>query len=491
MTVTEPELGGRTNRRRWIVVIVLCVGQLMIVLDGTVVNVALPIIQRDLHFSQASLAWVINAYLLTFGGLLLLAGRLGDLIGRRRVFLVGLGAFVVSSVVCGLAPSAGVLVVARFVQGISAAMVSSMVLGIISPMFPEPRERTTALSVYAFVAVGGASLGLVLGGAITELLSWHWIFFINAPVGAAALVLGTMLLEEQPGVGLAQGADFLGALLVTGAPMLAVYGLVNAGSHSWGSVSTVVPLGLSVVLVATFVLVEGRVRTPLIPLRIFRHRNLVSAAAVRTLFPMGAFGMNFLGALYLQHVLGYSALRTGLAFLPSSAMTGIISLTLTPRLVRRFALKHLVVTGLVLITAGLLWFTRIPVHGGFGSVVLPTMILTGAGFGLVFMPSVAIAMSDASADEAGVASGLANVAVQLGASIGVAALATLATSRTAHLLAGHAVAKVALTDGYRLGLLVAAGCTAASLLAAVVLLRSVRPVQSAAAVEVEPVSLSH
>jgi Na+/melibiose symporter-like transporter len=300
-----------------------------------------------------------------------------------------------------------------------------------------------------------------------------------------------MLLEEQPGVGLAQGADFLGALLVTGAPMLAVYGLVNAGSHSWGSVSTVVPLGLSVVLVATFVLVEGRVRTPLIPLRIFRHRNLVSAAAVRTLFPMGAFGMNFLGALYLQHVLGYSALRTGLAFLPSSAMTGIISLTLTPRLVRRFALKHLVVTGLVLITAGLLWFTRIPVHGGFGSVVLPTMILTGAGFGLVFMPSVAIAMSDASADEAGVASGLANVAVQLGASIGVAALATLATSRTAHLLAGHAVAKVALTDGYRLGLLVAAGCTAASLLAAVVLLRSVRPVQSAAAVEVEPVSLSH
>jgi EmrB/QacA subfamily drug resistance transporter len=468
-------VGTALSRRRWIVLVVLCVGQLMIILDATVVNVALPTIQRQLHFSQASLAWVINAYLLTFGGLLLLAGRLGDLIGRKQVFLVGLGAFTLSSMLCGLAPTAGVLVAARFVQGASAAMVASMVLGIIAPMFPLPDERTKALSIFAFVAVGGGSLGLVIGGAVTELLSWHWIFFINVPVGAAALLLGQRLLETQPGAGIRAGADVLGGLCVTSAPMLIVYGLINAGSHAWGSALTVGPLLGSAVVAAMFVWIEARVRTPLVPLRIFRHRNLVSASVVRALFPMGAFGFNFLGALYLQHVLGYSPLRTGLAFLPGSAVTGVISLALIPWLVRRVGLKALVITGLVLVTGGLIAFTPVPLHARFASNILPTMLLTGAGFGVLFMPSVAIAMSDVAADEAGLASGFTNVAAQLGASVGIAALATISAGRTAHLLARHHPASAALVGGYRLGLAVAAGCTTASLLAAVLLLRSCPP----------------
>ncbi len=447
----------------------------MIVLDATVVNVALPAIQRQLHFPQASLAWVVNAYLLTFGGLLLLSGRLGDLLGRSRILLTGIAAFVVSSMFCGLAPSALALVIARFVQGASAAMVASMVLGIISPMFPSPRDRTAALSIFAFVAIGGVSLGLVIGGLVTEVLNWHWIFFINVPVGAVVLLLGYRLLPRDPGLGIGQGADLVGAVLITSAPMLTVFGLVNAGSHGWGSPVTLGALAGSALLAGLFVVVEARVATPLVPLRIFRHRNLVSAMVIRTLFPMGGFGFNFLGALYLQHVLGYGPLRTGLAFLPSSAVTGTISLAAIPWMVRRVSLKSLMVAGLVLITGGLVVFAQVTVHAQFVTVILPAMVLVGAGFGLLFMPSVSIAMSDVATSEAGLASGLANVAVQLGASVGVAGLATFSAARTAHLLVGHRPLKEALTSGYRLGFVIAAGCTAASLAAAVILLRSQRP----------------
>jgi EmrB/QacA subfamily drug resistance transporter len=467
------------HRRRWAIVIVLCVGQLMIVLDSTVVNVALPVIQRQLHFAPASLAWVVNAYLLTFGGFLLLAGRLGDLIGRSRVFLFGLGAFTVASTICGLAPSAGVLVAARFVQGATAAMVASMVLGIISPMFPLPRERTLALSVFAFVAIGGASLGLVVGGIITELLSWHWIFFINVPVGVAALVVGRRLLDRDPGIGLDKGADLVGAVLVTGGPALAVLGFVNAGDKSWGSPLVAGPLAGSVVVGILLVVVESRVATPLLPGRIFRHRNLTSAAVVRTLFPMGGFGLNFIGALYLQHVLGYSPIRTGLAFLPSSATTGIISLAVTPWLTRRFPLKALTIVGLALITSGLFAMHRIGIHSSYVADLLPTMLLTGIGFGLLFMPTVSIAMADVAPEDTGVASGVANVSIQMGASLGVAVLATVSAGRSAHLLARHVSTAVALTDGYRLALLVAAGFTLASLLFAVVLLRNADPLAAA------------
>ncbi len=462
------------ERRRWIVLVVLCIGQLMIVLDSTVVNVALPSIQRELHFSQASLAWVVNAYLLTFGGLLLLAGRLGDLIGRARVFLVGLAAFSIASMLCGLAQSASVLVVARFVQGASAAMVASMVLGIITPMFPEPKERTTAFSVFAFVAIGGASLGLVLGGALTELLNWHWIFFINVPVGAAALLVGSRLLEKEAGLGVGAGADIAGAILVTAAPVLAVYGLINAGNRGWGSTVTIGSFIGAGILTAVFLTVERRVRTPLVPLRIFRYRGLMSATVVRLMFPMGGFGFNFLGALYLQHVLGYSPLRTGLAYLPGSAVTGFVSLAIIPRLVRRVGMKPLVVVGLLLISAGVLSFAPVPVHANFFRNILPAMILTGAGFGLVFMPSVSISMSDVGPSEAGVASGLANVAVQLGASIGVAALATVSTSRTRNLLDQHHTQFAALTGGYRIGMYAAAGFAATGFVLAIALLPSAR-----------------
>jgi MFS family permease len=339
-------------------------------------------------------------------------------------------------------------------------------------MFPEPRDRTTALSVFAFVAIGGATLGLVLGGVITDLLSWHWIFFINVPVGAATLILGKRLIEDQPGIGIGQGADIAGALLVTTAPMLTVYALVNAATAGWASPLTVGPLVGALVVVGLFVVVERRVQAPLVPLRIFRHRNLVSATVVRALFPMGGFGFNFIGALYFQHVLGYSALGTGLAFLPSSALTGFFCLALTPGLARRFGPKALVVTGVALVTVGLLAFAPVPVNAKYVTDILPTMILTGAGFGLLFMPSVSIAMSDVAPSEAGLASGLTNVAVQLGAAIGVAAMATVSTARTRQLLSEHKPVPVALTGGYRLALLVAAGCTTMSLLAAITLLRS-------------------
>jgi EmrB/QacA subfamily drug resistance transporter len=458
------------DRRRWLALVILCVGQLMIAVDATVVNVALPTIQRDLHFSQASLAWVVNAYLLSFGGLLLLAGRLGDLLGRTRVFLAGLGAFVASSMLCGLAPSADVLVAARFVQGASAAMVSAMALGIIVPMFPVAHQRTRALSVLAFVVIGGASLGLVMGGVITEVFGWHWIFFINVPVGMAALILGIRFIEDQPGIGVGAGADLAGAVLVTGAPMLAVYALVTAASDGWDSSQTIGALMGSLVLVGLFVAVEARVKTPLVPLGIFRHPNLVGATVVRLLFPVGAFGYNFLGVLYFQHVLGYSPLVTGLAFLPSSTITGIFSLALTPSLLERFGAKVLVVAGLGLVTAGLLVFAPLPLDARYPVNVLPTMILTGAGFGLLFMPTVQIAMSEVAPEESGLASGLVNVAAQVGAAIGVAALATISLSRTQRLLAGHHSVPVALTGGYRLGLLIAAGCTTASLVAAIALL---------------------
>lgn len=447
----------------------------MIVLDSTVVYVALPVIQRELHFSQSSLAWVINAYLLTFGGLLLLAGRLGDLIGRTRLFLVGLGTFALSSLACGLAPSADVLVGARFVQGVSAAMVAAMVLGIISPMFPGTHEKTLALSIFAFVTIGGASLGLVIGGVVTELLNWHWIFFINVPIGACALVFGRRLLENHAGLGIREGADLLGALLVTGAPMLAVYGVINAGSSSWGSTSTIAPLIGSVVVAGGFIVVERRVRTPLIPLRIFRHRNLAAATIVRTLFAAGGWGFTFLGALYLEHARGYSPLRTGLAFLPNTAISGVISLAFVPWVARRVNLKTLVITGLTFDTVALLAMSHDVVYSGFVAGVLPTMLLFGIGSGLLIMPTVLISMSDVAPSDAGLASGLVNVSPQLGSSIGVAILATVSASRTAHLIAQHDAAKSALTSGYRVGFLVAAGFMTTSLICATFLLRARQP----------------
>jgi MFS family permease len=351
---------------------------------------------------------------------------------------------------------------------------SSMVLGTISTMFPDPKERTKALSVFAAVTLGGAALGLPLGGALTEFLSWHWIFFINVPIGVTALILSARLLDPHVGLGIRAGADILGALLVTTAPMLVVYALIGTSGEGWGSIQTLALFVVALALVAIFVAVESRVQTPLIPLRIFRHRNLVSANVVRLLFPMGAFAVNFLGAQFLQHVVGYSPLRTGLAFLPNSLTVAVISLAVVPYLTWRIGPKPLILAGLVAISSGLVLFSRAPVHAGYVANILPPTLLVGMGLGLVFTTTVGVALSDVAPPEAGLVSGLTNVSAQMGGSIGVALLASISAARSAHLLAQRVARPEALADGFHLGFLVAAACPAVAFLAAALLVRSRR-----------------
>jgi EmrB/QacA subfamily drug resistance transporter len=458
------------DRRRWLALVVLCVGQLMIVLDATVVNVALPTIQKDLHFSQSSLAWVINAYLITFGGLLLLAGRLGDLIGPKRIFITGLGVFTAASAFCGFSQSQAELIVARFVQGAGAAIVAATILGILVTLFPEPKEKAKAMGVYAFVASAGGSIGLLAGGVLTQALSWHWIFFINLPIGIAALVLGLALIPSHPGTGTHDGVDVLGAVMVTTAVMLLVYAIVKASDYGWASPHTYVVGLVALVLLAAFVRLEAYLPHPLVPLRMFRSRNLTGATLVRVLFPIGMFGQFFLGALYLQHVLGYSAITTGLAFMPMNLAVGVFSLTIAARIMTRIGAKATLLPGLALIAGGLALFSRVPVHGSYLVDVLPGMALFGIGAGLAFTPSIALAMADAAPADTGLASGLANVSMQMGAAIGIAVLASISTSRTGSLLAGGAGRDAALAGGYHVGYLIATGCIVlAFVLAAVVL----------------------
>ncbi|HEV7679024.1 MAG TPA: DHA2 family efflux MFS transporter permease subunit [Candidatus Dormibacteraeota bacterium] len=463
------------ERRRWLALVVLCIGQLMIVLDATVVNVALPSIQRDLHFSQASLAWVVNGYLITFGGLLLLGGRLGDLLGRRRVFLGGLAAFTVASVLCGIAPGQELLVGARFLQGMGAATMSAMVLGILVTLFPTPRQTARAMSIYAFVASSGGAIGLLLGGVLTQTLSWHWIFFINVPIGIAAGVLGVLLIPRHEGIGLRHGIDVTGAVLVTAAPSLAIYAILQASEHGWGTVETLVLFAGALLLAALFVRLESRVRNPLVPLRIFRSRNATGANLVRTLFPVGMFGSFFLGPLYLQHVLGYSAMRTGLAYLPQSVLIGFVSIMVVGRLVSRFGARSTLIAGLTFVAAGLALFARVPVDGNYVVDVLPVTLLLGVGAGLVFMPSATLSMAGAGPGDAGILSGLANVAVQMGAALGVAVLAGVSASRTSSLVAEGVSQPAALTSGFHLAFAISALCLLAAVGVAAAVLRSAPP----------------
>jgi EmrB/QacA subfamily drug resistance transporter len=459
-----PQTEHAPHDTRWVALYVLCVGMLMIVLDVTVVNVALPSIQTDLGFSTSSLAWVVNAYLIAFGGLLLLAGRFGDLIGRRRIFLAGIGLFTVASLACGLADSQSLLIAARFVQGIGGAMTSAVILGMIVTMFPEPREQAKAIGVYAFVASAGGSVGLLAGGVITQSIDWHWIFFINIPIGIATAIFARRLLEHDRGIGLTEGADVPGAVLITSALMLGVYTIVKpAAENGWGAGRTLVLGGISLALLLGFLLREALASKPLVPLRIFRSRNVAAANLIQVLSVAGMFGVFFLGALYLRRVLGYDALEIGLAFLPVSLTMGTLSIRYSERLVTRFGARNMLIPGLVLIGIALVLLTQVPVHGSYVVHVMPSMLLLGIGAGVCFPALMNVAMSGASPQDAGLASGLVNTTAQVGGALGLAVLATLSTSRSNHLIAqGHGTA-AALTSGYHLAFWIAAGLVAAAI----------------------------
>ena len=457
------QLDAQPHDNRWTALVVLCAGMLMIILDQTIVNVALPSIQDDLGFSQSSLAWVINAYLIAFGGLLLLAGRLGDLVGPKRIFMAGLGVFVGASLLCGIANSESTLVAARFIQGVGGALTSAVILGMIVTMFPQPGERAKAIGVYSFVAAAGGSLGLLLGGVITEAINWHWIFFVNLPIGIVTAVAAARLVEGGKGIGIREGADALGALLLVSALMLGVYTIVEAGNYGWGSLHTLGLGGVSLALLAAFVGREHRAADPLMPLRIFRSRNVSGANVVQALMAAGIFGMFFLGAIYLQRVLGYNSLEVGLAFLPVATLIGILSLGFSARLNLRFGPRATLLPGLTLILGGLLYFSRSPVDAGYLPDVLPAMILLGLGAGLSFPSLMNLAMSGAHQDDAGLASGLVNTTMQVGGALGLAVIATLASSRTESLLAGGDAQAQALTGGFHLAFLVGAGLVTAAI----------------------------
>jgi EmrB/QacA subfamily drug resistance transporter len=453
-----------SDRNRWIALYVLCAGMLMIVLDITVVNVALPSIKSDLGFSQSSLAWVVNAYLITFGGLLLLMGRLGDLLGRRTIFLYGLAVFVIASLLCGASQTQGMLIGARLLQGIGGAMTSAVILGMIVTMFPEPREQAKAVGIYAFVASAGGAVGLLVGGVITQVISWHWIFFVNAPIGVLTAVWATRLLENDKGLGLAKGADLLGAVLITTSLMIGVYTIVKpAAEKGWGATETLALGAVSLVLLALFVWREATARTPLIPLRIFRSRNVSGANIVQVLTVAGMFGMFFMGSLYLQLVQGYDALQIGLAFLPICIIMGTLTGRYSEPLIMRFGARTLLFPGLGLVAAGLVLFTRAPVDANYWTDVLPVLVLMGTGIGVCFPALMTIAMSGATRADAGLASGLVNTSAQVGGALGLAVLATLSTSRSDSLeAAGHSTAS-ALTSGYHLAFWIAAGLVVAAI----------------------------
>src|SRR5438105_3004084 len=444
------------SRKRWLALYVLCLGSLMIVLDATIVNVALPSIRDDLGFSETSLAWVVNAYLLTYGGFLLLGGRLGDLFGHRRLFLAGISLFTLASLVCGLSTTQGMLIAARAVQGLGGAVASAVSLSLMMTLFTEPAERAKAMGVFGFVAAGGGSLGVLLGGIITDVISWHWIFLVNFPIGVLVLFLSSRVVPSAPGHAAGGRLDVAGALTVTASLMLAVYAIVNGNQAGWTSVQTLGLLAASALLLGAFLVIEGKVPAPLMPLGLFKLRNLAVADVVGVLWAAAMFAWFFLSALYLQFVLGYSPLRVGLSFLPANLIMGAFSLGLSAKLVMKFGVRKPLGTGLLLAAAGLLLFARAPVHGSFVVDVLPSMILLGFGAGMAFNPVLLAAMSDVAPEEAGLASGVVNTAFMMGGALGLAVLASLAASRTDSLRSSGDGPLFALTGGYHAAFLVGA-----------------------------------
>ncbi|MFB9838790.1 DHA2 family efflux MFS transporter permease subunit, partial [Actinoallomurus acaciae] len=444
--------------------VALCAAMLMIILDGSIVTVALPAIQHDLRFSPSSLTWTVNSYMIAFGGLLLLAGRLGDLVGRKRMFVAGLAVFTVASLLCGLSTGQDMLIAARFVQGVGGAMTSAVSLGMIVTHFPEPRERGRAIGAYSFVGAAGASIGQVLGGVLTEAVSWHWIFFINLPIGAAAALLAVRVLEPDQGLGLRAGADLPGALLVTAGLMLGVYTIVETSRYGWGSAHTLGWGALALVLLAGFVVRQATAAAPLLPLGIFRSRIVAGANAVQVLMVSALFGFQILIALYLQEVRGYGAAGTGLAMLPAALTIATVSLLLSARLNARFGERRVLLTGIALLVVGIGLLTRLPVHAAYAVDLLPTMLLAG-GFGLATSALTTLGMSGAGAGDAGLVSGLFNTSQQVGGALGVAVLSTFAAARTRGLTAAGHDHATALTGGFHVAFHIGAGL----LIAAIVL----------------------
>jgi EmrB/QacA subfamily drug resistance transporter len=460
------------GRKKVVVLVVLGLGQFMSLLDTTAVNVSLPSIQRDLHISQVSLSWVLNAYLVTFGAFLLVAGRLGDLAGRKQVFIAGLGVFSGASLLCGLSNTATMLVCSRFVQGIGAALECAMILGIIVSMFPEAAQRNRAIGIYAFLGAAGGSIGLLLGGVVTATIGWNWIFFINIPVGVVAMVVGGFVIDRHQGLGIGQGVDVAGGVLITAASLLAVGGFVEAGTHGWSSATTLGALVGAVVLGLAFLWHESRHLNPLIPLRVLRSWNLVCAGISRAMFCFGSYGASFLLVLYIQQVLGYGSLANGVAFLPNVLILSVFALTLTPALMARITVKRTHLVGLAGFVCGLALLLRIPVHGTYWDDVLPAMVVLGIGGGLYTVPNVAIAMAESPADDSGLVSGVINVSQQLGAAMGVAVLASVSAIRTNALSAAGEQHAAAVVGGFHLGFVVAIGALLVAMVAALL----VRPV---------------
>ncbi len=470
-STAQPRFG---DRQRWLALVVICFGQLMIVLDSTIVNVALPSIQRDLHFTQANLTWVVNGYLIAYGSLLLLAGRAGDLIGRKRVFLAGVAVFTVASGLDGLAFDSTTLIAARLLQGIGGAMSAGVILALIVTGFPKPQERAQAMSIFMFVIAGGGSLGLLAGGTLTQLINWHWIFFINLPIGVGTMLLGSWLIEEHEGLGLNRGVDILGSLLVSAAMVVGIYAIVTAAEMGWTSAHTLGFGAAAVALLAAFFVVESRIANPILPLRILRLRSLTGASAARGLVATGMFTTFFLGALYLQHIKGYSPFTTGLAFLPSTLTLALLSLGISARLMRSFGARALLIPGMATITLALLLMATTDQNTAYFPGIFGAYLLFGIGAGMTFMPLTTIMMADIPATDAGVASGVGNVTMQVGGAFGLAALGTISSDHTHTLLSQGQSVAAALTAGYQLGFGIAAACVAAGLIIAVVVLRTPR-----------------
>ncbi len=475
------------GRRRWLALYILCLGDLMIVLDSTIVNVALPSIRDDLGFTQASLAWVVNAYLLTFGGFLLLGGRLGDLFDHRRLFLAGIALFTLASLACGLSTSQNQLIAARAVQGLGGAVVSAVALSLIMTMFTEAGERAKAMGIFGFVMSGGGTIGVLLGGVLTDLLSWHWIFLVNLPIGVVVYALCVTLLPATRRAGAGGNLDVGGAVTVTAALMLAVYAIVNGNDTGWLTGQTLGLLGAAVVLLGVFLVIESRVASPLMPLSLFRLRNVATSNVVGVLWAAAMFAWFFMSALYLQLVLDYSPFQVGLAFLPPNLIMGAFSVGLSAKLVMRYGIRGPASVGLLIAAVGLVLLARAPVGGSYVTDVLPSMVLLAFGAGIAFNPLLLAAMSDVAPEESGLASGVVNTSFMMGGALGLSILASLAASRTDSLVASGEAQLAALNGGYHAAFLAGAAFAVAAAIVGAVGFRAGAPVHEGEAPAAIPV----